>query len=145
MNDAVEAAPLTDQEFVEAFETCRLPIEQFHHRDHLRLAWIYLRRLGVPAAAVRLGESIRRYAAHHGKPEKYHETVTVAWLRLLAGSANRSGASSFEELLAASPDLLDKNTLQQYYSPKLLAFESARAQFILPDRKALPSATPSAR
>ena len=130
---------MTDQEFVDAFETCRLANELFHHRDHLRLAWIYLQRYGISAAPARIGESIRRYAAHHGKLEKYHETVTVAWLRLLAVSADRSGAASFEELLAASPELLDKNTLHYYYSPELLALESARIQFVPPDRHALPS------
>ncbi len=51
----------------------------------------------------------------------------------------------FAELLAAWPELLDKNTLQQYYSPELLASESARAKFVPPDRKALPSITRTAR
>ncbi len=130
---------MTDEEFVDAFETCRLPNERFHHRDHLRLAWIYLRRYGARDAPARIAESIRRYAAHHGKPEKYHETLTVAWLRLVANSAARSAALGFEDLLAASPELLDKNTLHRYYSPELLALESARTQFVPPDRQTLPS------
>jgi hypothetical protein len=138
------SAPLIDQEFVEAFETCRLPNELFHHRDHLRLAWIYLQRYGPSAAATRIRESIRRYAAHHGKPEKFHETVTIAWLRLLTQASECSGAASFAELLAACPELLDKNTLHRYYSPELLASESARTQFVPPDRRALPSITRSA-
>jgi len=111
---------MTDQEFVDAFETCRLPNELFHHRDHLRLAWIYLQRYGASAAPARIAESIRRYAAHHGKSDKYHETVTVAWLRLVADSTGRTRAANFDELLASSPELLDKNTLNQNYSPKLL-------------------------
>ena len=134
---------MTDHEFLDAFETCRLPNELFHHRDHLRLAWIYLQRYGGPDAPVRIGESIRRYAAQHGKADKYHETVTVAWLRLVAGSADRSGAASLEDLLAACPELLDKNTLHRYYSPQLLASEFARLQFVPPDRHALPSLSQS--
>lgn len=130
--------PLTDQEFADAFESCRLPNEWFHHRDHLRLAWIYVRRYGAASAGGRIGESIRRYAAHHGQPGKYHETVTMAWLRLLAQASECSGAASFAELLAACPELLDPNTLQQYYSPGLLASESARTVFVPPDRKTLP-------
>lgn len=129
---------MTDREFLAAFETC-LPNELFHHRDHLRLAWIYLQRYGASAAPARIRESIRRYAAHHGKSEKYHETVTVAWLRLLADSADRCAAASFAELLAACPELLDKHTLHRYYSPELLALESARTQFVPPDRHALPA------
>jgi len=129
---------VTDQEFVEAFETCRLPNDQFHHRDHLRLAWIYLGRYGASAAAVRIAESIRRYASQHGASAKYHETVTIAWLHLVAESARRCPGSSFDQLLQASPELVDKNTLHQYYSPELLASETARIHFVPPDRKALP-------
>lgn len=132
-----------DQEFLEAFESCRLAPEHFHHRDHLRLAWIYLQH-DASTATVRIGESIRRYAAYHGKSGKYHETTTIAWLRLLADGARRSGAASVEELLRTSPELLDQNTLHQYYSPELLASETARTEFVPPDRKPLPPDTPPA-
>ena len=135
---------MTDQEFVEAFESCRLPNELFHHRDHLRLAWIYLRCYGEPQAVARIAESIRRYAAFHGKPDKYHETVTIAWLRLLSDSAGRCRQdASFEELLLASPELLDKNKLHAHYSPELLALQAARIRFIPPDRKPLLSEAPA--
>jgi len=136
---------MTDHEFLDAFESCRLPNELFHHRDHLRLAWIYLQRDGASAAALRVAASIRRYAAHHGKSDKYHETVTAAWLRLLAESADRVRPANFDELLDACPELLDKNTLQHYYSPELLASEAARVQFVPPDRRALPDAITATR
>src|SRR5262249_25885111 len=118
---------MTDSEFVEAFESCRLPSESFHHRGHLRLAWIYLERCGPGQAAERISELIRRYAAFHGQLGKYHMTVTAAWLRLLQHAvACAPTAASFEELLAASPELLDKNTLLRYYSPETLQSEAAR-------------------
>jgi len=60
---------LADQEFVRSFETCELPNESFHHRDHIRLAWIYLRRYGELEARRHLGEAIRRFAAYHGKSD----------------------------------------------------------------------------
>ena len=129
-----------DQEFLEAFETCRLAPQLFHHRDHLRLAWIYLQR-DASTAPVRIAESIRRYAAYHGQSGKYHETMTLAWLRLLADAARRSGAVNIDAVLRASPELLDQKTLQQYYSPELLASETARDEFVPPDRKALPADT----
>jgi len=138
-------AALPDHEFQEAFETCRLPNEFFHHRDHLRLAWIYLQRYSVSDAAARIAESICRYAAHHGKSDKYHETVTFAWLRLVADSADHTRAANFDDLLAAAPELLDKNTLHHYYSPELLASEAARAQFVPPDRMRLPDTITAAR
>ena len=128
----------SDQEFVEAFETCRLPNEQFHHRDHLRLALIYLARHGRAEAAVRLGQAIRTYAAHHGKADKYHETVTQAWVQLLGSARGRAPGASFEELLAANPELLDKHLIERYYSPALLHSEAAHLLFVLPDREPLP-------
>jgi hypothetical protein len=101
---------LTDQEFTDAFEGCTLPIDQFHHRDHLRLAWIYVRSYGPAKATVRIAESIQRYAAYHGKSSKYDRKLTVAWMRLVAEAVIRAPEASFEELLAAFPALLDKST-----------------------------------
>ena len=129
---------MTDQEFVDQFETCRLPADQFHHRQHLRLARLYLIRYGEQHAAVRIGEAIRRYAAHLGKSDKYHETMTIAWLRLTAAAMRRFPNVSFEELLELSPDLTDKATLENYYSPELLRSDAARLQFVPPDRNPLP-------
>src|SRR5438309_11729327 len=97
---------MTDDEFMRAFESCTLPQEMFHHRDHVRLAWLYLARFGRDQAEVRIAQSIRRYAASHGKARKYHHTMTLAWLKLVEGAANRVPAVGFEGLLAACPDLL---------------------------------------
>ncbi len=125
---------MTDAEFASAFENCELSNESFHHRDHLRLAWIYLNRYGEKEAATRIAVSIRNFAAHFGKSDKYHETLTIAWMRLLAHEAK----SSFEETLAAAPMLLEKNTLDEFYSQGLLQSERAKIKFIEPDLKPLP-------
>jgi len=101
---------MTDREFTEAFESCRLPNDQFHHRDHVRLAWIYVRSYGAADATIRIAESIQRYAAYHGKSSKYDQKLTVAWMRLVAEAVGRAPQASFDELLAVSPALLDKNT-----------------------------------
>ena len=138
MQNSVEH--LSDDEFAVAFETCHIANEEFHHREHLRLAWIYLRRFGSEAGP-RIRAAICRFAAAHGKADKYHETVTFAWLRLVADGAQRTNARSFAELLRALPELLDKNTLNQHYSPERLSSDAARTGFVLPDRKPLPAGT----
>ena len=57
---------LNDHDFVQAFEDLSLPGEAFHHREHVRLAWIYLARHDE-TEALRLAErGIRRYASHLG-------------------------------------------------------------------------------
>jgi hypothetical protein len=87
---------LDDLAFIQAFETCQLSNECFHHRDHIRLAWIYLQRYPELEARHHMAQAIRRFAAHHGKSDKYHETITVAWLRLVSnGIARMPPESSF--------------------------------------------------
>ncbi len=108
---------MTDREFTEAFESCRLPIAQFHHRDHVRLAWIYVHRYGAQEAAGRISESIQRYAAHNGKSHKFDPALTATWMRAIAEAVSRSPGASFEELLSAFPQLLDKNMLQGRKGP----------------------------
>jgi hypothetical protein len=127
---------MTDDAFAASIERCEVPNEGFHHCDHLRLAWIYLRRYGRAGAAVRIAETIRRFAAHHGQSGRYHETMTQAWLLLV----DAAGGSSFEEALAMKPELLDQGLLRQYYSAGLLASDEARARFVRPDTAALPEA-----
>jgi hypothetical protein len=128
---------MTDDEFASAFENCELSNTSFHHRDHIRLAWIYLQRYGESEAAARIAISIRKFAAHHGKSDKYHETVTVAWMRLVA-HAVQSSPGPFDLFAARNPALFDKSTLAAFYSGAALQSEAAKNSFILPDLKSLP-------
>src|SRR5258706_16190218 len=101
---------MNDDVFAAAFERCEIPGYAFHHRDHIRLAWIYLRRYGLIEAERRIAESIRRYAAHHGASQKYHQTITIAWMRVVAGAMRQAPAATFEELVERFPKLLDKRS-----------------------------------
>lgn len=130
---------MTDAEFLEAFEGCRIPASEFHHRDHLRLALLYLQRYGASMAASRIAESIRRYAAHHGKSDKYNETVTQAWLQIVHAAASETQGATLDQLVASHPELLDKNTLERYYSRDVLNSAAARLTFVPPDRRPLPA------
>ena len=131
---------LTDDEFTGLFEACELPPEEFHHREHLRLALIYLRRYGPDESKVRLSRSIRTYAAHHGAPGKYHETLTVAWLQLVEHAAACLGPeSALEDLVTAFPILLRKDALEACYSRAALGSEAARGLFLEPDLMPLKS------
>jgi|SRR5580704_7195142 hypothetical protein len=131
---------VTDLEFVRAFERCEIPNEGFHHRDHIRLAWIYLKLYGPDEASSRIGEAIRNFAAHHGKSTLYHETVTVAWMRLIAQAAH---CETFSQVAGEFPEFLDKSYLAEFYSDELLKTDGARKSFADPDRKPLPSRQPS--
>jgi len=129
----------TDLEFVRMFEACELSNDSFHHRDHIRLAWIYLQRYPELEARGQIAGVIRRFAAHHGKTDKYHETITVAWLRLVRSAMARVPLdASFDELTIAAPALLDKRTIEKFYSTAVLATEAARTYWVEPDLQPLP-------
>lgn len=130
---------LTDAEFVRMFEACELTTGNFRHRDHVRLAWIYVQRYGELEARVRIAGAIRKFAAHHGKTGKYHETLTIAWLRLVGSAVVRVPlGASFEDLTIAAPELLDKRTIEKFYSQSVLESKEARTSWVEPDLQPLP-------
>jgi hypothetical protein len=127
-----------DREFVRGVEDCSLPREEFRHRDHLRLAWLYLQEAPYEDALRRMAQSIRRYAASHGASQKYHHTVTLAWMRLVAAARAARSEPSFDAFLEHHPALLDKTTLRRFYSDARIGSEPARERWVEPDLEPLP-------
>jgi hypothetical protein len=127
--------PLTDP-LVCAFERATLDSSRFHHREHLYVAWCYLRALPLEEALVRYVASLRRMSRALGAPEKFHATVTWAYVILVADAMDRSPGASFDELLAQNPALLDHRSgaLYDHYDAATLASDDARRRFVLPRR-----------
>lgn len=126
-----------DEAFLESFEAASLPEEGFHHREHVRVAWLYLRRLPPAAALARFSDGLRRFAAARGKAGLYHETITWAYLLLIHERMQRFGpCESFDAFAAAHPDLLawGPSILDGLYRKETLASPLARRTFLLPDR-----------
>jgi hypothetical protein len=123
---------MNDGEFVEAFEQCA--ISSFHHRDHVRLAWIYLRDLPPLDALARFTASLKRFAASNGRPELYHETITWAYLLLIHERMMRTPAGDFETFAEENSDLLSwkPSILDRYYDRAILDSELARKTFVMP-------------
>lgn len=124
----------TDSEFIRAFEGCTLPGERFHHREHIRLAWLYLRAEDPDAAGRRMEEGIRRYAAHLGASQKYHHTMTLFWMRAVAAAFGERRHPSFDAFIESHPELLDKTLVERHFSPGLLESAAARSGWVDPDR-----------
>jgi len=128
---------LADDEFLARFEAGRLDNAAFHHRDHVRMAFLYLSRYPVWEAIPRFCSALRRFAAAHGKPTLYHETITWAFLLLIHERRARAGAAQdWEVFAAANPDLTDwpNSALGKYYHPATLASVLAKSTFLLPDK-----------
>ncbi len=129
----------TDQEFRESFESLRIPNELFRHREHIRLAWVYLTRFSEKEAVSRMVQGIRAFAKHNGAGGKYHHTITLAWMHLVRHEVRCSPAGQhFSSFLAANPHLLNSQLLADYYSSASLKSDAARNGWLEPDRQPLP-------
>src|SRR5687768_9095564 len=103
---------MQDQAFLAQFENCSLPKAEFNHRNHLRLAWLYLNKLPFEIALQAVIFSIRRYATSQGAGHIFHETLTRLWIHLVH-QAMRQPSSDFESFITLHPQLLDKNLIFQ--------------------------------
>lgn len=130
---------MNDDEFIARFEDGSLPGESFHHRDHVRMAFLYLCRYPALEAIQRFSAALARFAAAKGKPGLYNETVTWAFLFLVRERMARSGyGQTWEEFAAQNEDLLTwkDNILHRYYHDSTLASDLAKRTFLFPDRLA---------
>jgi hypothetical protein len=131
---------MTDVELTRALERGEVRNQQFHHASHLHVAWVYLAECGsVEQAMAKMSTTLRQFAAAAGKEEKYHETITIFWMRLLAGLRDSAEHSSLEQVVAEKPWLLEKNVLLEYYSRETLFSDRARSSWVDPDLKPIPA------
>jgi hypothetical protein len=129
-----------DHEFLGGFEEGTLSPQEFHHREHVRLAYMYLALHGPDGATAKLREALQGYLSQHGiDPAKYHETMTHAWLlavhHFMVTSPPRT---SSDEFIVAQPILLDPRIMLTHYSSKAIKSEEARASFVEPDLDPIP-------
>ena len=128
---------MSDEEFINQFETCTFPAAGFHHREHVKVVWLYLHRYSVLETVARFSENLKRFAAADGKANLYHETITWSYVFLINERMERAGRGSrWDNFAQANADLLDwkPNILESYYSPQTLSSELARKTFIFPDK-----------
>jgi hypothetical protein len=124
---------MSDEDFLRALESCELPEEEFGHAAHVRAAYLYLRARDFATALGRTRRSIRTYAAHLGKPERYNETITVAYVALIQQHMwERGDGGAWAAFARDNPELLDKALLRVFYPSEQLDSAAAREIFLLP-------------
>jgi len=132
----METAIMNDSEVVDSFERGEIPGEDFHHADHLRLAYAYLREYPTLIAIGKFSEALKRFAAARGKTQLYNETITCAYFFLIRERMEWSENKGWEDFVRKNPDLLvwKDGVLSRYYHAATLKSEIARRVFILPDK-----------
>lgn len=130
---------MTDDDFVRAFLDGSLPPAQFQHRDHLRLSWALIRRLGVTQAGDAISTGIQHFAAQHKQSQKYHETLTRFWILLVGHMVEaRPDIADFNAFVTTFPQLLDKDLPYRHWRRETMNSAAARAGWTAPDLVALP-------
>ncbi len=153
---------MNDAKFLTQFEAAALSRASWTHEAHVRMAWLYLAsglsyrdartkvRTGIkklnaaflaqqnaPCGATRPAEPVPEPAAE-SKPTGFHETITTAFVRLVA-ARSRPG-EKFAGFRKRNPDLFDRKltALLAHYTRETLFSHEAKTHFVKPDLAPLP-------
>jgi GNAT superfamily N-acetyltransferase len=134
---------MDDATLIREFEARTLPFSEWRHTTHIRVAWNYVTRYPFDEALLRVRRGIAAYNAANKVEETelhgYHETITEAWLRIVADHVARYGPSTDSEaFLKEQPHLAAKSLLRCFYSRERLVTPEAKRGFVSPDRAPLP-------
>ena len=119
--------------FLETFLAGDIRAEDFRHADHVRAGYELLACHDFLEAASAYCRVLKRMTARIGKPEAFHQTITLAFLAVIAERMERQQYSGFKAFAEANPDLMDKAMLARWYRPETLNSSAARRGFVLPD------------
>jgi hypothetical protein len=133
-DEHVVGAPDFDALIAEVMATA----ERFGHREHVHLTWLAVRRVGVSAAVGLVSDGIQRTARYARVPQKYHATMSRAWVELVGHHAAEHGEDDFTAFADRHPALLDKRLLARFYHPATLASSPARTGWVEPDLAPFP-------
>jgi hypothetical protein len=128
---------MTDAEIlklIDRFERCLLPKEEFHHRDHLTVAVVYLYARDFDSAMDRMRASLKRFAEYHHVSGLYHETLTRFWLHQVEDRVDRRLCLE-ESVRRVQNELTNKNLPFEHYSWERVHSQEAREKWLLPDLK----------
>jgi hypothetical protein len=133
--------PETDaeiEEFIAAFESGTLPKARWTHGAHLLTGAWYVHLLGEAAATDRMRACVRRYneavGGQNTDTSGYHETITVAWIKLLARLLRESepiGRAEFARLAVRRFEA-DRDIMRRYYDFDLVKSLEARKEWVPP-------------
>ncbi len=138
---------MEDADLLRRFEDRTLPFEQWTHRAHAKVAYLYLRRLPFAGALERVRAGIKAFnAAHHvpeGPTSGYNETTTCAFMHLVAATIRTYNevypTADSETFCDTHPQLMTRHVLRLFYSPARRMDPQAKTEFVPPDLTPLPS------
>ena len=131
-----------DQKFKDQVESYEYSVPKFDHRAHVRLAYIYLAQTNDTRIASELMKAALVGLLRHAgidPTEKYHETLTEAWILAVHHFINRTeSSSSADDFIEQNPVVLDSKIMLSHYTEEVLFSELARSAFVEPNLDPIP-------
>jgi hypothetical protein len=124
---------------VQGFENCETAKDSFSHQSHLTMAVYYLHSSRVDQATESMRAGLLRFLDHHGVGrQKYHESLTIFWMRLVQAFLNDDEKKSLlEQANSVIEAFADSKLVFEYYTRELLMSDEARKNWVEPDLKNL--------
>jgi transketolase len=140
--------PISDEDFLAQFESTAWPLETWHHRQHIKVAYLYLRKYPFSQALARIREKIKAFNAAKKVPESltggYHDTMTQAWMHLVYFTLCEYGtATDADAFYEQHPQLWGMKALRFYYTKERFLTHEAKTQFVTPDITPFPKSKKS--
>jgi hypothetical protein len=130
---------MNDNNFLNDFEQAKF--KAFPHRDHIRMAWLYLSSDGWEVGYEKIQSGLKHFAEAIGQVDKYHETITCFWgLVVYHAIHTESEITDFGVFETTFPFLFDKSILYKHYSREHLFSAKARKVWLEPDIRPMPPA-----
>jgi hypothetical protein len=131
--------------FIDQFESGALPKTEWHHPEHVAVAFWYLNHLNEEEAVKKIRQGIQNLNLKHGVSQTpdggYHETWTIFFIKMLKRhmEKNQTKSTSIIELMHPAIHFLKdfREITRQYYSRELIMSWEARVSWKEPDLKLL--------
>jgi len=132
---------MDDSDLQILFERQNILNTDFSHEKHIRIAFIYLSQNSFEHGLELIVSGIKQLNAANKVPGElrtrgFHQTITIAWAKLVAQRLENYAFTSSQEFLKKYPDILNPRLLNDYYTTERLMSWEAKREFIEPDIKA---------
>ncbi|MEP7214116.1 MAG: hypothetical protein ABI791_13635 [Acidobacteriota bacterium] len=125
-------------DLVEKFESATIARDDWHHAEHLTVALYYLSHHDIDTATAKMRDGIfnlltNGFSVDLTKEMPYHETLTVFWMRTLAGYLENANSLPLSAKANEAVEKYDKDFPLRFYSREFLFSDAARAKYMKGD------------
>lgn len=104
------AQTLLSDPLVKAFEKHTLNLKQFNHRQHVYIAWVYLKSMPYEKAFARYVENLVLLLTPAGRIDKFNVDITKKYLTKLNTIVQENPTNNFDKLVEQRPEILTKTS-----------------------------------